>query len=320
MINLPLVLHIGYHKTGTTFLQNNIFSKHPEIFYIGQPFENKIIQKAIREFKMEHDLDFDSNRIVSIISNELDKYPAEFFVDKKVIMISLESLHSGDEWFGRNIVTMSHRLKNTFPEAKIILGIRSQAKYIESNYKEYIIHGGKLNFNFFLYNSYLFNRCLYPKLNYDRVITLYRKLFDDNFYVYIYEKFFTNIDKELQKICHFIGIDEIQNHKNDRIYVGLTKFSTEIIRNMNKLISKDFSEQFYDVGDRTRLNLLEKSRRRVIQVVRIFDSVIRIVFKLRSSYLKSKHTKHIQYIFSESNKHLTQILDKDINKFGFWYK
>ena len=33
-----LFIHVGYHKTGTTWLQYEFFSKHPEITYLGKTF------------------------------------------------------------------------------------------------------------------------------------------------------------------------------------------------------------------------------------------------------------------------------------------
>ncbi len=37
-------LHIGFHKTTTSFLQNNLFPNHPDVNYIGK-FGRKEISK-----------------------------------------------------------------------------------------------------------------------------------------------------------------------------------------------------------------------------------------------------------------------------------
>lgn len=43
MNNQPLVLDIGYHKTGTTYLQNNVFNNHPQIFFLGMPWVDQSV-------------------------------------------------------------------------------------------------------------------------------------------------------------------------------------------------------------------------------------------------------------------------------------
>ena len=318
MTNLPLVLHIGYHKTGTTFLQNNIFSKHKDIFYLGQPFRNSNIANAIREFKFQHDLNFDSNVIRDKIYKEIKNYSDVLLNTKRLIMISLESLHSGEEWFGRNIVTMSYRLKDTFPDAKIILGIRSQAKYIVSNYKEYIIHGGKMCFDTFLFDSFLCNRCLFPKLCYDKVINHYKKLFHDNLYIYIHDKLLLDKKTEIQKLFNFLEIEENIEFDYSNVYKSLTKNSAELIRFINKFSTKDFIEQYYDVGVNDRFSALEKFRRRLIRIIRKLGLINVRIFE-SNSYLTNKHIEYIRNNFSESNKNLSDLLNNDIRKLGFWY-
>ena len=41
-----LFIHVGYHKTGTTWLQNEFFGKHPDISYLGKTFRHPIYNFA----------------------------------------------------------------------------------------------------------------------------------------------------------------------------------------------------------------------------------------------------------------------------------
>ena len=42
-----LIVHIGYHKTGTSFLNRKFFPIHPDIFHLGKPYDD---DDPIREF------------------------------------------------------------------------------------------------------------------------------------------------------------------------------------------------------------------------------------------------------------------------------
>jgi len=302
-ITCSIVFHIGYHKTGTTFLQHKIFSQHNEIIYLGQPFSNQDIDDYFYEFKNCHEIEFNYLVFRRRFFNLLSCYSDEV-LSEKILLVSLESLHSGFEWFGRDIVTMSHRLNKTFPSAKIIFGIRKQNSYTLSNYKEYILHGGKMKFNDFLYNSFYFSRCLKPKLCYDKVVSLYEKLFGVNLYVYSFEIFFNSIDKGTEDLLVFIGVkNNINiNINNEKIYEGMSDTSVTMLRFFNLILAKDFLEQYYDVGRKERLTKKEIFRRNIIlKVLRKFDAInpIKLNFIIRD-----KDNEFIIKLFKKSNNEL----------------
>ena len=66
----PIIFHIGYHKTGTTWLQNYFFNIHEDIEFLGISQENQTHdQKWMRNtfelnpFKFEKDIDNIKGRI-----------------------------------------------------------------------------------------------------------------------------------------------------------------------------------------------------------------------------------------------------------------
>ena len=100
LITLPLALHIGYHKTATTYLQEYVFNSHPEIIYLGFPWINKKLNSFFVRYKFSHDIDYQPDlfrkNFSSIIRNILEEktYEKGQYPDPKLILVSNEGLHN----------------------------------------------------------------------------------------------------------------------------------------------------------------------------------------------------------------------------------
>lgn len=311
-----LALHIGYHKTATTFLQRNVFDKSDSINYLGIPWINDSIGEYFREFKFTHDIDFNSDDFKKRFNDLRQSHILK--KNAKPDLVSLESLHSGTEWFGLQVESMANRLSSVFAPSKIILGIRNQQDYINSNYKEYIIHGGKLNFKYFLYKSFAFEGCLKPKLEYDKIIKLYNKKFgSENVFVYLQEQLKNDRNLVLSKMSDFLSVDYLHNSEETR-YKGMSKVSSEIIRLLNRVLAKDFIEQYYYVGKPKNWSFKEKGRRNSIRVIRKLDEIL-ISNRLSSSYLDDSDKEYINSLFSINNRELNNLIDVDIRNYGYQF-
>ena len=112
-----IIIHVGFPRTGTTFLQEQIFGK----------LRNVCLIRSIR-------------------------FPDWFRCRDKVI-ISHESLSfrhydsPAEEKF-----TVANALKRIFPDAKIIVGIRDAQSWLRSLYSQYIREGGTKTFDEFYKN------------------------------------------------------------------------------------------------------------------------------------------------------------------------
>ncbi|MCU4165573.1 hypothetical protein [Carboxylicivirga caseinilyticus] len=306
-----LVIHIGYHKTGTTFLQNNIFSKTKEINYLGQPFVNMDIKKFFQDLKDCHDLLFDKN----VFIQRFDRIIANIDQPGKPTLISLESIHSGIDWWGRELVVMANRIRQVFPNAKILIGIREQTSYIESLYKEYIVHGGRINWNYFLYHSHYFKYHLLPKLYYDKVIELYYYLFKkDNVHVYLHEELKNDANNTLTLINRFIGINK-SNFEITSVYEGMSKKQSELVRFINSIFVIDSSEECHLRNGRYLDFSRSKKRRKIIKWIRS-----NLALNSKSKYVTSKDLNFIQELFKDSNSRLSKILNKELTLHGYLSK
>ena len=66
---MRIFLHLGYPKTASTYLQKNIFSKHPDINYIGKFYKNQNRSKFI--FELE-------KKIFCLNDKDFSEYVLEF--------------------------------------------------------------------------------------------------------------------------------------------------------------------------------------------------------------------------------------------------
>lgn len=134
MTTPPLLIHVGYHKTATTWLQARFFTEchgftkilnHQEVFdFITKP----------------HGLIFDPEPIREELERRLAAIP-----DKTVPVISSEIL-SGNPFFGgRESDVIAKRLSHIWPKARILITIRSQLRILPSVYMQYLQRGGTLH-------------------------------------------------------------------------------------------------------------------------------------------------------------------------------
>jgi len=107
---IEVIIHIGLHRTGTTFLQKEVFENLEGVNYM---FDDSLHRIHIEEG-------------INLVSNE---------------GLSLSMPHSLP--YKYHVLDNIRRL---FPKAKIIVGIREKESWLKSCYYRYVISGGKLSF------------------------------------------------------------------------------------------------------------------------------------------------------------------------------
>jgi hypothetical protein len=313
--NLNIILHIGYHKTGTTFLQDKIFSNlsKQEVIFLGQPFFNKNFKNFFQNLKDINELSFDNEFFKNSFIKLLDENYPDY--KDKMIIVSLESLHSGFDWFGREVVYMSKKIQSVFPKAKIIIGMRTQATYVEAIYKEFIIHGGKISFQYFLYKSQYFKFILKDKLFYEKVVKLYYKLYSkEQVFVYLQEQMKEDSSLLVNNILDFMEYKDKREFDYSPHYEGLSKISTELIRYINILLVVDTNESIYIRGNSDLWTFKYKLRRRLISLLRHINKLL----KLKGKYIGLEDENYINNIYKASNKEFSELLSIDLKKYGFF--
>ncbi len=208
--NRPFFIHIGFHKTATTWLQNNFFNKHPHIQYLGKAYPDHPSYR-MSELKdtivSEPDTTYSPRSARNTLEQLLDEFPLNGYRTRG---ISYEGLSAGDNWFGGRTFYVAERLREVFrkQDVKILMGIREQTSMVESMYSEYVKLGGSESVERLFFSPFSEADKLLEKLRYEPIIRYYREQFgEENVKVYLFERFRTDQENVLKEICEFLGID-----------------------------------------------------------------------------------------------------------------
>ncbi|MCZ6775608.1 MAG: sulfotransferase [Ignavibacteria bacterium] len=128
----PLI-HIGYHKTATSWLQKFVFQNSNASFICPVP-RSLLAHKLI----YPNALDFDSEQCRADLLHETPIEESKSFT----MAVSSERLSGNPHSGGYDSKQTADRLKQVFPNAKILIVIREQKSMILSVYKQYVRVGG----------------------------------------------------------------------------------------------------------------------------------------------------------------------------------
>ena len=194
----PLLVHPGYHKTGTTWFQRRLFIR--QFGYRQIMTHEEVFALLIRP----HGLVFDPAPVRRLIESR--RSPAGSGL---VDVISSEML-SGLPYFGaRESEQYAQRLRQVAPEARIVITIREQMRMLAAMYMQYIFRSLTLTPRAFFSNSPTMGYFAFAPehLEYHRLIKLYRHLFGpDNVHVTNQETLAREPIKLAEDLAAFAGV------------------------------------------------------------------------------------------------------------------
>ena len=180
-------IHIGFHKTASTYLQSKVFPAVENLDVINhrdvnadQWFYNRFIHVDAHAFNKEVFL----NEFAKIVPDRISGSPNPIYA------ISEENL-SGDIYTGLESRELMLRLRDVFGQPRILIVIRNQIDFILSAYGNHVIHGGTESIARWLDGEETrFGRIL-NKVKYSSLIKDYKSVFGDGqVFVIQYEKLF----------------------------------------------------------------------------------------------------------------------------------
>lgn len=208
-----LLVHIGYHKTGTTWLQEELFKPDGEFFVPlyppGNPKEGRKFRKLFVRDKERYLLSpFELN--TAEILEELDSMLGHIELGGRIPVLSYERLSGNPHSGGFDARVIADRINACFPDAKIFCVIREQKEMILSTYFQYLKIGGIDSLTTYLTRSYDGRRPGFSpaQLNYVNLVSCYFRLFSpEKVLVLPYEMFRDNAELFLQRLGEFVSVD-----------------------------------------------------------------------------------------------------------------
>jgi hypothetical protein len=179
------IVHVGYHKTATTWFQKSIWPSLESHDWVPR----KITQEALLNPPGMHFDPAEARRALG-----LDRRT-------KPVVLSEENLsgyiHNGG-LHGLVGPEMIRRLQAVLPDARIVIFIRNQADAIRASYSQYVAGGGTYGLDKYLHTYARVHGALrapfkapafeWEHFEYDRLIALYDQAFGgENVFVYLYE-------------------------------------------------------------------------------------------------------------------------------------
>ncbi len=182
---MPPLLHIGYHKTGTTWLQQHVFSNRRLGFV--SPFRKQDELPSLLIYP--NPLDFDA------VGARARLLPAVEAATRQGLapVLSSERFSGYPDSGGYDSKEIAQRLATVFPEARVLIVIREQRAMILSAYKTSVRAGGGCSLAEYLHPPER-GRGRLPGFdleffNYHRLVDCYRSLFGgENVLVLPYEQ------------------------------------------------------------------------------------------------------------------------------------
>lgn len=304
MASSPLI-HIGYHKTATTWLQRQLFNNSDANF---QRFFSK---DDIRDYIIRpNSLYFDDHKVKDYYNSLV---PDDSI---KVSVVSSERLSGHPHSGGYDSKEIADRLYKIFPNGKILIVIREPKNAIASCYLQYIKFGGTCSVKDYLTPPQigssivpLFN---FDHFNYIKLIEYYLKLFNkENVLVLPYELFKKSPNDFCSQIINFAGANKLEELPYEEItHKRLSTFGSSLARHFNKVFAK------------TTLNPsaidLAGSQKYFMKAFIQLDSLIpKATHSKFDANLKDIIEEKIGDKYKESNKRLSEILGLDLTSYGY---
>jgi hypothetical protein len=175
-----ILLHVGYHKTGTTWLQRDFFIE--KYGYTQIASHEEVSERVVDA----DEFDRRAEPLRALIAER-----ARRVEDRTVPVISSETLCGNPFYGGTGATTYARTLAEAVPDARVLITVREQFRMLTSVYMQYISRGGtKRPEAFFLEgNAPGYARFSAAHFRYHRLVRLYRDIFGpDNVLVLTQER------------------------------------------------------------------------------------------------------------------------------------
>jgi hypothetical protein len=212
---MSVVLHIGLHKTATTYLQQAVFNRIADPGLVVDPMPLSRYLGPLF-FRLDYGL---------LREHEVREFAKRLHAARRA--------HADRRWLisnetlGQNMYLLNYRahaelLGRLFPEAQIVLMLRFQPDWFLSAYKQLVSRGDVQSIEDFLgYRDGTFHRCHYLdldgrilahtnalELHYHDMIETLRQIFGtERVHVFFYEHFREHTDEVLHRLGRIIGTE-----------------------------------------------------------------------------------------------------------------
>jgi hypothetical protein len=304
----PPLVHVGYIKTGTTYLQERVWNVDGNVLSLAAGNRTRaVLTDAII---VCDDYTFDPAATRKRLEKEAEPVRAR----GQVPVWSEETILGNPPSRSYEGAAKAARLHQVFPDAQVLITIRRQQDIILSMYGEYLLGGGRLPFRSFIGDGnepISYTPILRPEfLRFHHAIAHYQGLFGvSNVLVLPLELMSQDPGDYFGRMAAFCGIEAPIVSTKGRAHVGQRKASLELRRRLNRFVNVDPTRpgahhggllRWIDVAMRRLDGLLPSNLDRRVED----DLNAQIAARYRES-------------FSESNRLTARLVNLDLAAFGY---
>jgi hypothetical protein len=298
-----MLIHVGYPKTASTWLQQDLFSSPAAGFWYPYRIEAK------EQFLLSDPYRFSAERVRGVFEPGIDEAQQRGLV----AVIS-------DEWLIGNQVTADYRGKQiaeqlaaVFPEARVLIVLRQQESMLLSSYREYVVCGGCETLEEFIGVAVVrpgFEpHCRLDHFEYDLALAHYRRLFSpEAVMVEPFERMVADPIKFYRRLAAFCGARGSYEQPEPAHNVGLRGATLTARRALNNLVHP-FGLQF-ERGTWRRSTIARSAE----WIGRVLPS---IVHDRCESDLRRRLRAQVNGYYIESNRRTRDLIGIDLAAFGY---
>ncbi|MFV8755564.1 sulfotransferase [Nannocystaceae bacterium ST9] len=314
-----IVLHVGLHKTATTFLQDRVFPELPGVAFVHPLHYPQASDGPIERFMLElffrNPACIDLDRHRAAIASWLDR------VEAQTVLISSEAIVGWPIENHSNLANNSELLHAVFPAAQVILVVRRQDKWLESAYAQLLKAGFSTSIERYVnwsprtrsfegYNVGLYKG---PNLDardldwaaFDRH---YRRRFGEQAVLTLpFELFADDAPAFLRAIYEFLAVDEgpqpdTRERVNERwsgVTAGLAKLVNKVPMPIKRAIRDRVGNEWHPAS--------------------VFARTIEpLLPKRKSSFVPEPIARALLELHRDDNRALAERIDRDLGRWGYY--
>ncbi|MBY6190708.1 hypothetical protein KUV22_09805 [Microbulbifer agarilyticus] len=302
----PVLVHVGYIKTATTFLQNQVFSGNSGELALAAGPDTRA--QLVKNILLANEYAFDSDQV----REQLERFAKPIRAEGKLPVWSEEMLLGNPPSPRYDGLQNAIKIHKIYPNAKILITIRRQQSIALSMYREYVLGGGVASLRSFIgeakQQSSFTSILREDFLHYDRAIDYYQTKFGKkNVLVLPLEWISKAPEKYFSALSEFTGRESEASSDFTRDHVSEKLFTLQVRRQANRLLSVDPTRP-RNSGFAKFLN-------------RIFWHFNRLPGDIVSHRLQAKFTEKIreryQNCFKQSNQKTMRLTGLPLDQLGY---
>lgn len=305
----PLLVHIGFHKTGSTWLQKQLFANGENGFTTetGRPRHH-----IVYDFVTADAFQFRPDEVRASYADHI----ARAQETGKTLALSHERLSGYPSSGGHDRRLIADRLSATFPNARVLIVLREQRSLIRSMYSQHITDGGTGSIRSFLAapEPQLGRRPKFRLATYefDGLINYYQQLFGHGHVLVLpYEM----LEKEpgqfvnaIQNFCGFAGAP-----------IGEVSRANESRSLLMQLVQRPLNALFYnnELSPGALINIRRFAPR--FGVTRgLFEAISpRWLERHLQGQLRTEIERHVGDYYAQSNWRTQMITGLDLSRYNY---